>query len=110
MPLSVQLFVLVFSVAAGFVAAGIVGSFYQLVTSEPARFALLGSSAPAMMVTFLFCSVAGPFIIMRYALAEGPKQRSAAGWIVGSVAIAGLWSACSGVIVLDFALAAQASL
>ncbi|SHF30050.1 hypothetical protein SAMN02745157_2143 [Kaistia soli DSM 19436] len=110
MPLSVQLFVLLYSVAAGFVTAGIVGSFYQLVTSEPARFALLGSSAPAMLVTFLFCGVVGPFIIMRNAVAAQRKQRPALGWIVGSVAIAGMWSACSGLIVLDFALAAQASL
>ncbi len=110
MPLSIQLFVLLYSVATGFVVAGIVASFYQLVTAEPPRFTPLGTSAVALMVTFLFCGIAGPFIIMRNAVAGRRKERFALGWILGSAAIAGMWSACSGLLVLDFALAARAGL
>ena len=108
MPLSIQLFVLLYSVATGFVTAGIVASFYQWITAEPPRFGPLGASAAALMVTFLFCAVAGPFIIMRNAIAGRRKQKLALGWIAGSLAIAGMWSACSGLLVLDFALAARA--
>lgn len=107
MPLSVQLFVLSYSAATGFVVAGLVASFYQLVTAEPARFALIGRTVPAMLFSFLFCGVTGPFIIMRNALAGRRTQRLAIGWLVGSALIAGMWSICSGLLVLDFALAAR---
>lgn len=110
MPLSVQFLVLGYAIAAGFVTAGIVGSFYQLVTAVPAGFALLGRSGPAMLVTFLFCAVVGPFIIMRNAIEVKGRDRPAIGRIAGSMVVAGMWSACSGLIVLDFALAAQATL
>ena len=60
--------------AVGFVAAGIAASFYKMVTSEAARFALLGQGWLAAVSTFLFFAVTGPAIIMDGAL----KRRSAA--------------------------------
>jgi len=114
MPLSVQIFVLAYSAATGFVVAGLSASFYQLVTSEPARFALIGRSAPAMILSFFFCGVTGPFIIMRHALFGGSGRKDGKrlelGWLAGSVVIAAMWSTCSGLLVLDFALAARAGL
>ncbi len=109
MPLSIQIFVLLYSAATGFVVAGIVASFYQWITAEPPRFAPLGPSAAALMITFLFCAIAGPFIIMRNAIERRGKLRTAIGWVAGSLVIAGMWSVCSGLLVLDFALAARAS-
>ena len=41
-----DLLILGYAATVGFVAGGIVASFYQMVTSEPARFGLLGSGPP----------------------------------------------------------------
>lgn len=110
MPLSVQFMLLGFCIASGFVSAGLAGSLYQLVTSEPARFRLLGPSVPAVFLTFLFCAVSGPFIIMRNAIAMARKEADMLVWLLGSALIAGMWSACSGLLLLDFVLAARAGL
>ncbi len=53
---------------AGFVAAGILGSFYQLVTGEPPKFALPLGSWVLGVLSFLLCIFVGPFIIMRNAI------------------------------------------
>ena len=91
----------------GFVAAGLISSLYQLVTAEPARFRLFGASAWAWLLSFLFFGLTGPFIIMRNAVEARRKERSAVGWLFGSLLIASLWSVCSGLVVLHLALSAR---
>ncbi len=86
--------------AMGFVAAGIAASFYKMVTLEAARFALLGKGWLATFSTFLFFAVSGPAIIMNSALKRRLSEPSSAGWLAASVVVAGLWSVCSGIIVL----------
>ncbi len=87
--------------AIGFVAAGIAASFYKMVTSEAARFALLGQGWLAAVSTFLFFAVTGPAIIMENALKRRNSGKdNVAGWLVASLVVAGLWSVCSGIIVL----------
>ncbi len=87
--------------AIGFVAAGIAASFYKMVTLEAARFALLGKGWLAAFSTFLFFAVTGPAIIMEGALKRRrSREGNAAGWLVVSLLVAGLWSVCSGIIVL----------
>jgi hypothetical protein len=87
----------------GFVAAGIAASFYKMVTSEAARFALLGQGWLAAVSTFLFFAVTGPAIIMDIAL-KRRRESDAATWLVASLFVAGLWSVCSGILVLGLVL------
>lgn len=96
--------------ATGFVAAGIAASFYKMVTSEAARFALLGQGWLAAVSTFLFFAVSGPAIIMDLALKRRGKGDNAAGWLVASMLVAGLWSVCSGIIVLGLVLSMESGL
>ena len=86
--------------AIGFVAAGIAASFYKMVTLEAARFALLGKGWLAVVSTFLFFAVTGPAIIMEGALKRRFSEPSAAGRLLASLLVAGLWSVCSGILVL----------
>jgi hypothetical protein len=90
--------------ATGFVAAGVAASFYKMVTSETARFALLGQGWLAAVSTFLFFAVTGPAIIMESALKRRNSEGNAAGWLAASLVVAGLWSVCSGIIVLGLVL------
>ena len=85
----------------GFVAAGIAASFFKMVTSEPARFALLGPSWLGLVTTFIFCALTGPAIIMGYAIRRRPTDREALKLFAGGVLVAALWSVCSGILVLQ---------
>ena len=93
--------------AIGFVAAGIAASFYKMVTLEAARFALLGKGWLAAFSTFLFFAVTGPAIIMEGALKRRLSEPNATGLLAASVVVAGLWSVCSGILVLGLLLSLE---
>ena len=96
--------------AIGFVAAGIAASFYKMVTSETARFALLGKGWLATISTFLFFAVTGPAIIMERALRRRDSDENAAALLIASLVVAGLWSICSGIIVLGLVVSLKSGL
>ncbi len=98
-------FLLIYCGVVGFVAAGIAASFYKMVTSEAARFALLGEGWLAAASTFLFFAVTGPAIIMDGLLKRRATRDKAPAWLVAGLLVAGLWSVCSGIIVLGLVLA-----
>ncbi|MBC00987.1 MAG: hypothetical protein CML67_15765 [Rhodobacteraceae bacterium] len=89
--------------SAGFVVAGILGSFYQLLTGEPLKFAISVETWLKGVFSCLLCVFAGPFIIMRNAIRGRKIEQRPIGWLVASSTIAGMWSICSGVFVLQVA-------
>ncbi|CTQ51722.1 hypothetical protein LP7551_00235 [Roseibium album] len=89
---------------AGFVAAGVLGSLYQLVTKQPPRFNFTGESLMGFLAGMFLCVFAGPFIIMRNAIRGRRIENRPLGWLVASSTIAGMWSVCSGVMVMNVAL------
>lgn len=99
---------LVYCAAIGFVAAGIAASFFKMVTSEAPRFALLGDSWFGLATTFIFCALTGPAIIMDLAIRRRRSERDPIGWMFASAGIALLWSACSGVLVLQLLVSVSA--
>jgi hypothetical protein len=102
--------VLGYAAMVGFVAAGIIASFYQWVTSEPANFALLGTGMFAMMVTFAFCAFTGPIIMLDKAVCFRRSAQGPVGWIFAGLFFALLWSLCSGIFVLGTILALRDSM
>lgn len=105
-----DLLLLVYAGAVGFVAAGIAASFYRLVTSEPARLGLSGETAISLLTTFAFCALTGPVIVMDHALRTRKVERAPLGWLAAGTLIAGLWSCCLGIIVLELVLSLRDSL
>lgn len=89
---------------AGFVAAGVLGSLYQLITREPPRFGFAGEHLPGFLAGLFLCVFAGPFIIMRNAIRGRRIEKRPLGWLVASSTIAGMWSMCSGIMVMNVAL------
>lgn len=89
---------------AGFVAAGVLGSLYQLITHQPPKFAFNSESVLAFVGELLVCVFAGPFIIMRNAIRGRRIEGRPLGWLVASSTIAGMWSMCSGIMVINVAL------
>lgn len=105
-----ELAIAAYAAACGFVAAGVLGSFYQLVTDQPARFAIDLGTIGRGLAGVLMCAFAGPFIIMRNAIRGRLIENRPVGWLVASTAIATGWSLCSGVVVVQLALAMRAGL
>lgn len=89
---------------AGFVAAGVLGSLYQLITKQPPRFNFGGESLMEFLAGLFLCVFAGPFIIMRNAIRGRRIENRPLGWLVASSTIAGMWSMCSGIMVINVAL------
>lgn len=101
-----ELLLLFYCSLTGFVAAGLLGSLYQWMTSKPPQFKLQNEGVLSLTAgTFLFF-FAGPFILMRNALRGRVIERRPLGWLAASTVIAAMWSSLSGMFVLQLALTA----
>lgn len=107
--MNTDLIITFFAVATGFVSAGVLSSLYQLVTAEPVRFDLDGASMASGVAAVVLLMFAGPVVLMRNAVRGRLIEHRPIGWLAASLAISSLWSLCSGVVVLEFALAVRDS-
>jgi hypothetical protein len=91
--------------AVGFVAAGVLASFVQLVSGEPMRFGI-GGTQPilASIGGVLLCVLAGPAILMRNAWWDLKIQARSKAWFGISAAIAAVWSLWFGLLLVALML------
>ncbi len=87
--------------AVGFVFAGVLSSFVQLVSGEPLRFSLEPKSILDSLAGVLLRVAAGPAILMRNAWRGQIIQGRPKIWFGVSALIAAVWSLCSGALLLD---------
>ena len=88
-------------IAVGFVAAGVLSSFVQLVSGEPMRFGIEPNSLLASIGGVLLRVLAGPAILMRNAW-RGLRLEARPKICFGlSTMIAAVWSLFSGAVLLD---------
>ncbi|MFZ2019914.1 MAG: hypothetical protein WAU90_14710 [Methyloceanibacter sp.] len=87
--------------AVGFVAAGVLASFVQLVSGEPMRFTIEPKSVLDSLAGVLLRVLAGPAILMRNAWRGQIIQQRPRIWFGVSALIAAVWSLFSGVLLLD---------
>lgn len=91
------------SVAAGFVTAGLFSSLYQLITDAPVSFTLiLSEKMQTALLAVPLLLFSGPLVITRNAWRGRVLEQREWGWIMGSIAIVTLWSFITGLVVLDF--------
>ena len=95
-----------FAVAVGYTAGGLIGSLHQAITRRPASFANLGEGTAERLWSALVIVLGGPVILMRNALRGRLIERRPAPWLAASTALATGWSFASGVVLLQFALGA----
>ena len=101
-----QLATLFFSIATGFVAAGLTSSFYRLVTKKPPSFQLSSHSAIGQLAGVFTLVFAGPTVILRNALRAQVFENRPPFWMLLSGCIATVWSFLSGVFLLGVMLSA----
>lgn len=97
--------VYLFAMATGFVAAGLTGSLYQLLTSRPMSFELFGLNRIQLFMGCMTLVLAGPAVIMRNAIKGRLIERRPGHWLALSTAISVTWSFLSGVFLLNFYIA-----
>lgn len=99
-----ELTIIFYASATGFVAAGIASSFYELVAAEKVRFRLFSDSISGWLLSIVFLGVTGPYIVCRQAVRMRSADSNALGWLIGGLLICAVWSVCSGLVVLGIAL------
>lgn len=99
-----ELAVLLYAGVVGFVAAGITGSFYRLITAEPPRFGAFGNGVLGTVTTFIFGALTGPVIVLDTAMRYRKVERMPLRWLAVGALIAVLWSCCLGIVVLELML------
>ena len=99
-----DLAILLYVVAVGFVAAGILASFTKLVSGQPLGFAFEGRTLAASIGGVLLRSFAGPAILMGNAIHASKSKARSPVWLGLSALIAGAWSLLLGLVLLDLAL------
>jgi hypothetical protein len=90
-------------IACGFVLAGVLASFVQLVSGQPMRFGVEPKSMLASLGVVLRV-FAGPAILMRNAWRGMQIEARPKVWFGLSAAIAALWSLFIGALVIDLVL------
>src|SRR3990170_5311989 len=99
-----SLAIYLYVMAVGFVAAGMLASFVQLVLGEPMRFGMEPNLILASIGGVLLRVLAGPAILMRNAWRGLKLQARPRVWFGVSAAIAAVWSLFSGALLLDLIL------
>ena len=97
-----------FSVAMGFVTAGICASAFQLVTNQRLRFEGPEGEDTRSGWHMAMLVIAGPVIILRNswrAVHQGSRARA---WLIASALFSSCWSFCLGLSVLNLVLAVGA--
>jgi hypothetical protein len=96
--------VYLYVMSVGFVMAGVLASFVQLVSGEPMRFGVEPKSMLASVGGVLLRVLAGPAILMRNAFQGLVVETRPKGWFGISLAVAALWSLFSGALLIDLVL------
>ena len=90
--------------AVGFVAAGMLASFVQLISGEPMRFMVEPKPLVTSIGAVILRVLAGPAILMRNAWRGLRIQARPKIWFGVSAAIAAVWSVFTGALLLDLVL------
>lgn len=89
-------------ISLGFVGAGIVASFYQLMTHRPPSFIVSLETWGTVFGSIALCAFAGPFIVMRNAIRGRRIENRPIGWLMLGTLITAAWSFCFGLVMIDF--------
>ncbi len=98
-----ELFVL--TTATGFVAGGLIGSLYRLITDRPVGLELLTANGLVLPFNVTALVLAGPTVIMQNAIRARIVEGRPAYWLVFCALISGLWSFLQGVFILHVIIA-----
>lgn len=96
-----------FSVATGFVAAGIGASTFQLLTNQRLTFEVPDLSVLSRLAYAFLLMFSGPIVLMRNGFKGWLIEKRHPGWLAATTFMATGWCFITGVFVLHMAIALQ---
>ncbi len=93
-----------FAVACGMTAAGLVSSLHRALAGEAAGFRVPAGSPPAALWAVMLSLFAGPFFVISIALPAGTASSHFYLRAAFAAVLALAWSFCSGVVVIQLLL------
>lgn len=99
-----SLIIYAYLMAVGFVLAGVLSSFVQLVSGQPMRFGVEPNSVLTSILGVVLRVFAGPAILMRNAWRGMLVEARPKFWFGLSAAIAAFWSLLIGALMIDIVL------
>ena len=96
--------VFTYVIAVGFVTAGVLSSFIQLVSGQPMRFMVEHRSFVASIGSVILRVFAGPEILMRNAWRGMIIEKRPRGWFWLAAGVAVFWSLLIGCLLIDILL------
>lgn len=99
--------VFAYTVAVGFVAAGLIASGYQLVTNKQISFELLFQRSSLAVLAVIVLVIAGPAVIMRNAIRGRLVENRPGHWLAMSTLLSAGWSFLQGVFILSILVSAH---
>jgi hypothetical protein len=94
----------IFAIACGIAAAGLVSSLHKVIAGEAARFHVPAGSPVSAVWAVLLSLFAGPFFVISIALPAGMATRRFALRAALGTLLALVWCFCSGVVVIQLVL------
>jgi len=101
----VEIFIILFAIAAGFVAAGVTTSGYQLITNRPLSFEIPDWPALGRFLLGFALIFSGPVILMRNAIRARIIEGRPVAWLAASTVVSMSWSFVLGLFVMQIMLA-----
>ena len=98
-----------YTIAVGFVTAGLVGSAYQLITNRQIAFEVLFERKKTAVLGVLALVMAGPTVIMRNAIKGRLVENRPGHWLAVSTMLSAGWSFLQGVFILSFMVSARSA-
>lgn len=98
-----------YTIAVGFVTAGLIASLYQLMTDKQVAFELMYQRNATAILGVLTLVVAGPAVIMRNAIRGRLLENRPGHWLAVSTVLSAGWSFLQGVFILSIVLSARTS-
>lgn len=96
-----------YTIAVGFVAAGLISSLYQLVTSRQIAFELLFEGSRPAILGVAALVLSAPAVIMRNAIRGRLVENRPGHWLAISTVLSAAWSFLQGIFILSIVFAAH---
>ncbi len=103
-----EAFILAYATAVGFAASGATSTLVQTVTGRPVAFAAPEGGYWRLFLAALSFMVTGPYIVARTTFRMAAERGRSFGLVGGGLAVALLWSMCSGIAILGLVLSLRA--
>lgn len=96
----VELLFITMTIATGYVIAGLLTSFYQVIFRRPASLVKVPGGVIGRFIQALMIAFGTPVIIVRNAVRGRIIEQRPVGFVVATTIIASFWSYASGLLVL----------